>query len=89
MLVVESDSLLEYAIAERVAVRQILCYNTRAWFVFLGNVVILATRVVFGIVAGKLRNACCGRDLNLRGAELGIVEEKGCFGGASRTLAGV
>lgn len=81
MLVVQSNSTLDGIVADHVAMSKILGYDARARLVFLGEVMLVA-RSIFGICAGKLADASRAGDLDLRTAELGVIEEEGCLCGS-------
>ena len=69
--------------------REVLGCDTRAWLVFLLELVVVRARtVVGGVRARELGDAGCGRDLDLGGAELSVVKEEGGFGGAGTLLVG-
>lgn len=88
VFVVEGDGFLDGAVGEHVAVREVLGYDAGAGLVFLGDLVAFFGSGGEGFFGGsgggggKVANGGGGGDVHLGGAELGVVEEEGGFGGA-------
>lgn len=88
MLVVQSYGALNGVVADDVAVSEIFSDDTGTWFVFLGDVALIAVRIVRRRrLAGKIFKIGRARDLDLRAAELSVVQEQSGLCGTRRELA--
>jgi len=76
------DGFLEGRVSQSVPVRKIFCYDGSAGFVFLR--VVVGVWVGWGSGGGGRSGGAVkgdgGGDVDLGGAEVGVLEEEGCSG---------
>lgn len=92
VFVVEGDGFLDGAVGEDVAVREVLGYDAGAGLVLLGDGVIFGGggNGFFGGGGGgggEVADGGSGGDVDLRGPQLGVIEEEGGLGSAGEEVS--